>query len=980
MDPSGINIHKKSDPEVEGIWNRLVAPHPDVVDIGSRQQARLLSTLTLGLSIITGITAIFSTTDSIEVDARAMVILLFVLVGVYGLSRSQHFRFGAVLLVMMSSFLGSIGFMDGVAPGVSVFFFVPFTYLVAVGILPWQAIGLISLVNLSVPFVLLAFSPDLGASYAWVAVTQIFVASALSIAISLVNEKIGQSQVLEVHKANQKLQELNAYLEQRVREQTRDITMAAEVGQKINQSLDPVTMLDEAVSLIRDHFRLYHVQVYLVDATGRNLILKASTGEAGKAMLERGHRLPVDVTSLNGTAAVERRMVFVSNTRTSISFRPNPLLPETHSELAIPLISGTRVLGVLDLQSSQPELLAVENHPAFESLTGQLSTALVNAELFAQTQRSMKEIETRTRRSVRQGWAKYLNALDRKDRIAYQFDLLGVHPVSTAASIESNPNIVNIPIKISGQSLGYFALAGDHPWSGEDINLIQEVAEQVGHQIENVRLLSQAEQYRLEAEAMLRRLTREGWEASLDENNISEQAYLYSDGQVHLLSSYGGIERNGISREIKVQDEAIGELNFIGLERLLEEDAELVTTISEQLGSHLENLRLYTDAQRELFERERIERDLESQRRTLQVVLDNMPVGVLMVEASSGETLLANKQAEHLVGNGIVSLNKEAGNAGLFPIYRRGTDEVYPVEAFPGVTSMKGIPASVDDIEVRRPDGSLLLLQINGSPIFDPDGHVIATVSVFQDITRDRQTQEIIAKRAVELAMVAEVATRVASVQNPTEMLQTVVDMTRQAFDLYHVHIYLLDDTGELLVLAVGSGEIGRQMVSEDRQIALNAEKSLVARAARTRFGVIVNNVRQDPGFLPHRLLPNTRSELAVPMIVGDQLSGVLDIQDDETGRFTSEDVNIMTTLAAQVAVSLQNARSFIRAQRQAEREALINTIGERIQATNSVEAALQVAVREIGRAMGAQATSIRLGINDSLNGRTSETQNQLRA
>jgi GAF domain-containing protein len=219
----------------------------------------------------------------------------------------------------------------------------------------------------------------------------------------------------------------------------------------------------------------------------------------------------------------------------------------------------------------------------------------------------------------------------------------------------------------------------------------------------------------------------------------------------------------------------------------------------------------------------------------------------------------------------------------------------------------------------------------------------------------------------VELATVAEIVTRVSTIQNPDEMLQTVVDLTKQVFNLYHVHIYLLNDSGKVLAISRGAGEIGRKMVAEGREIAFNAEKSLVARAARTRQGVIVNNVKADPEFLPHPLLPDTRSEMAVPMIGGDRLLGVIDVQDSLMDRFTPEDVNIMTTLAAQIAVSLQNARSYARTQRQAEREALINAISERIQATSSVENALQVAVREIGRALGAQHTAIRLGLERKL-------------
>jgi diguanylate cyclase (GGDEF)-like protein len=112
-------------------------------------------------------------------------------------------------------------------------------------------------------------------------------------------------------------------------------------------------------------------------------------------------------------------------------------------------------------------------------------------------------------------------------------------------------------------------------------------------------------------------------------------------------------------------------------------------------------------------------------------------------------------------------------------------------------------------------------------------------------------------------------------------------------------------------LLTVGAGEVGRQMVLEEWRISLTQERSLVARAARERIGVIANDIRQDVGFLPHPLLPDTRSEMAVPIIISDSLFGVLDVQANDANHFTEEDVRIMTTLAEQIAVAVQNARLF---------------------------------------------------------------------
>lgn len=216
--------------------------------------------------------------------------------------------------------------------------------------------------------------------------------------------------------------------------------------------------------------------------------------------------------------------------------------------------------------------------------------------------------------------------------------------------------------------------------------------------------------------------------------------------------------------------------------------------------------------------------------------------------------------------------------------------------------------------------------------------------------------EERVAARTKDLATVAEVGTATATILESKRLLQEVVNLTKERFNLYHSHIYLLDDRGENLVLTAGSGEAGHIMVSEGRSIPLHREQSVVARAARERKGVTVNDVTQTPDFLPNPLLPDTRSELAVPMIVGENVIGVFDIQSAQVGRFTDSDVNIQTTLAAQLATSIQNVRSFEQSRKQAELQSLANVIGSRIQRTTTIEETLQTAIRELGSALGASS------------------------
>jgi len=173
-------------------------------------------------------------------------------------------------------------------------------------------------------------------------------------------------------------------------------------------------------------------------------------------------------------------------------------------------------------------------------------------------------------------------------------------------------------------------------------------------------------------------------------------------------------------------------------------------------------------------------------------------------------------------------------------------------------------------------------------------------------------------KRAVELEAVSQLATVASTAPNQTELLQTVVDLAKEKFGLYHAHIYLLNPAGNSLDLAAGAGDVGRQMVAQGWHISLAQTDSIVARAAQTRQGVIANDVRQAATFLPNPLLPLTHSEMAVPLLAGDELLGVLDVQASVVNRFTNEDVYIQTALASQVAVAIQNARQYQQTQRQA--------------------------------------------------------------
>ncbi len=220
------------------------------------------------------------------------------------------------------------------------------------------------------------------------------------------------------------------------------------------------------------------------------------------------------------------------------------------------------------------------------------------------------------------------------------------------------------------------------------------------------------------------------------------------------------------------------------------------------------------------------------------------------------------------------------------------------------------------ETQLKRADGTAFWAILSGH-VINYQGQP-AVLGTLVNVDQRRKAEETIAQRATQLQTIAQISTIANSILDEQRLLQEVVDLIKTRFGLYHAHIYLLESKQENLVLAAGAGEVGRQMVAEKRSISLAQTQSLVARAARTRESVIVNDVVREATFLPNPMLPDTRAEMAIPMIAGQELIGVLDVQANRVGYFSTEDANIQMTLAAQVAIALQNARAYTQAQQQA--------------------------------------------------------------
>lgn len=227
-----------------------------------------------------------------------------------------------------------------------------------------------------------------------------------------------------------------------------------------------------------------------------------------------------------------------------------------------------------------------------------------------------------------------------------------------------------------------------------------------------------------------------------------------------------------------------------------------------------------------------------------------------------------------------------------------------------------GETLEIPEDEMHPPDGSVRIFNTIKSPIKDEEGHVDMLVGVSRDITERREAEAVLIKRAAELEILRRVSTTAATTTDIGQSLQEAVNLIKTSFNLYHAHIFLVNEANTTLVLRVGAADIGPTMVDEGYQIDLDDKQSLVARAARTAEAIIENDLQAAPTYLPNPHLPDSRSSLAIPMIVGETIIGVFNVQADSVDHFSEEDIRIHTTLAEQMALAWQNAQYFERSER----------------------------------------------------------------
>lgn len=316
-------------------------------------------------------------------------------------------------------------------------------------------------------------------------------------------------------------------LEQRVEERTmalqaaneqssqraRQLQSIADVSKIITREQNIEKLLPLITDVVSERFGYYHVGIFLLDETRRTAVLQASNSPGGQRMLINGHRLTLGTSSIVGYTALTGKPRIALDVGEDAVFFNNPNLPETHSEMALPLVVRGTVIGVIDMQSKQSGAFTQEDIDILSILADQVAIAIENARLFQQTQAALQESQTIVQSFLRQEWSALAN---KQTTVGYLHTGIGGKPLSApvqAAEIEqvirrgavvkkesktneeANPTLA-IPIALGEQVIGAIRVQSpdrNRTWSTEEINLLRSISERVGLALDNARLVASSQ-------------------------------------------------------------------------------------------------------------------------------------------------------------------------------------------------------------------------------------------------------------------------------------------------------------------------------------------------------------------------------------------------------------------------------------------------------------------------------------------------------
>lgn len=717
---------------------------------------------------------------------------------------------------------------------------------------------------------------------------------------------------------------------------------AAAVSHAASSLLNLDELLPITAELIRNRFDLYYVGIFLLDEESKFAVLRAGTGAAGRSMRARGHKLAVGGESMIGwCVANQKARIALDVGQEAVRF-DNPALPDTRSELALPLISRNQVLGAMSVQSDREAAFGETDIAVLQTMADQVANAIANARQIVQIQQRVAELAT-------------LNQISQQ-----------------LARLAGPSEIVELLYKMVGQVLDnrnfYVALLD------EAKKLIQfpiYTQEDERRDVATRPLGNGLTEYVLRTRKPI-----------LFPRNVTEELHKLG------IEVIGRTAQCWMGVPMLAGDKAVGVIALQDYEKesvYTRDQMELLSTIAAQAATALENARLFNQTQLRVAELATI----NSINRAISTQLDLQSLIRLVVD-----------KVREIFGvpNAYLALYDRSADIIRIPYMLEG-DRAVSVDPFP---FGEGLTSSI--IRQREPlliqeDAERRLSELGAKVIGDPArsflgvpifvGDEVVGVMAVQDTEREGQFSNDQARllstiapsvgiaiqnarlfeeartRAEELAVLNQVGQALATRLDIGQVLDETYNGLARLIDATNFYIGLYDPERNEVSFPIN---VTKSVV--DREItAITADQGLTGYIIRTRSSLLLQkDVRswlEKTGMDPVGEIP--ASWLGVPLMLGSQVLGVMAVQDyQQPYAYGEHDQELMVAFASQAAIAIQNARLFEQVQARARREQILREITTRVRASTDPDAIVRTAVRELGEALG-RSTFVRLGSADQL-------------
>jgi PAS domain S-box-containing protein len=824
----------------------------------------------------------------------------------------------------------------------------------------------------------------------------------------------------------------------------------ARVGKVVAALAELDEVLNLTVNLIRDRLGFYHVSIFLIEESGEWAVVRASTGEVGRIMVERPHRLGVGSNSIVGYVTANAAPRIALDVGEDAVHFENPLLPDTRSEMALPLISRGVVIGALDVQSGEPNAFTDEDIETLQIMADQLTTAIENARLFEQIERRLNEQALLYRIGSRVGstlnlqeatdilvsetaqaldvaecvlslleedetlyiisdtvkenshfrsdqgqrfklgefsfWPHvsttkqgFLLYSDDKEQSGWEYDYLKTHGGAALAIV---------PILLRNQVIGLLEVYDDKPgrrFRQEEISLLDSIALQAANAIENARLFESAYESQTFMKAIINQIPdpifikdrEHRWTVvntpfthilgQPEENIVGRSDYDFlPKEQADWFWDYDNrMFETGETQEVEeVITNAAGELRTLYTRKI-----PLTLTAGEEKPEYLIGIiNDITERKQREAERERLieeTRKTLDRTQTLYRISDALAAGAANQQATFeivlGEylQLLGLKQGRIMLFDPATNMNRAqaryiAGKAGpidlAFPVekdlvfqhlqrkptsliiedaqtspltqvFREERGEKKEGQESFEVKTMLFIPLVIGEQLV----GSIGLDMIEEEHTFSPSDIDIGE-AIADQLTIWLENRRLLREaqyRSDRLQTAARVSQAASSILDINELINTSVNLIRDQFEFYYVGLFMVDEAQEWAVLRAGTGEAGRIQIERQHRLKIGGG-SMIGWSIQNRRARIALDVGEEAVRFQNPYLPETHSEMALPLISRDEVLGALTVQSVERGAFSDEDITLLQTMADQLANAIENARLFENAERRLkETEAL---------------------------------------------------------